>query len=184
MKHFETRYQKQSDREFDEDSFLENTIRPFFSHLIEEIETAFNIPDNLKGFTVLDPNSIPLTVGDLHEFGIDGIESLGHFYGGISNQNPGIIDQDALSPQYQAFKTFVLKNRIDYETKQEEDLIRTCTRLKGEQSKLATLSSILTKRKKIKIEKNIKILENEKDSLSKEQKYSFEIMFAQWMGSD
>ena len=57
-------------------------------------------------------------------------------------------------------------------------------RLNGEKSKLATLSNILLKRKKIKIEKSIKTLENEKESLPKKQNYSFEVMSEQWMESD
>ena len=57
-------------------------------------------------------------------------------------------------------------------------------RLNGEKSKLATLSNILLKRKKIKIEKSIKTLVNEKESLPKKQNYSFEVMSEQWMESD
>ena len=56
--------------------------------------------------------------------------------------------------------------------------------LNGEKSKLATLSNIVSKRKKIKIEKSIKTLENEKESLSEKQNYSFKVMLEQWMGSD
>ena len=79
---------------------------------------------------------------------------------------------------------FVSKKRIDYETKQKADLSKISMRLNGEKSKLATLSNILLKRKKIKIEKSIKTLENEKESLSKKQNYSFEVILEQWMGSD
>ena len=146
------------------------------SSLIEKIENAFDIPHHLKGFTVLDPNSIPSTVDKLNEFGGDGIESLAHFYGRTSNENPAVIDPDALPPQYQAYKMFVLKKRIDYKTKQKADLSKISMHLNGEKSKLATLSNILSKRKKIKIEKSIKTLENEKESLSKKQNYSFEVM--------
>ena len=154
------------------------------SSLIQEIENAFDIPHHLKGFTVLDPNSIPSTVHELNEFGGDGIESLAHFYSRTSNENPAVIDPDALPPQYQAYKMFVSKKRIDYETKQKADLSKISMRLNGEKSKLATLSNILLKRKKIKIEKSIKTLENEKESLSKKQNYSFEVMLEQWMESD
>ena len=157
---------------------------PFLSSLIQEIENAFDIPHHLKGFTVLDPNSISSTVHELNEFGGDGIESLAHFYSRTSNENPAVIDPDALPPQYQAYKMFVSKKRIDYETKQKADLSKISMRLNGEKSKLATLSNILSKRKKIKIEKSIKTLENEKESLSKKQNYSFEVMLEQWMGSD
>ena len=178
------RFQTRSDKEFDMENFQQTTIKLFLSSLIEEIENAFDIPHHLKGFTVLDPNSIPLTVDELNEFGGDGIESLAHFYGRTSNENPAVIDPDALPPQYQAYKMFVSKKRIDYETKQKADLSKISMRLNGEKSKLATLSNILLKRKKIKIEKSIKTLENEKESLSKKQNYSFEVMLEQWMESD
>ena len=87
------------------------------SRFIEEIENAFDIPHHLKGFTVLDPNSIPSALDKLNEFGGDGIESLAHFYDRASNQNPAVIDPDPLPPQYQSYKMFVLKKRINYETK-------------------------------------------------------------------
>ena len=51
-------------------------------------------------------------------------------------------------------------------------------------SKLATLSNILLKRKKIKIEKSINTIKNKKESLSKKQNYSFKVMLEQWLGSD
>ena len=56
---------------------------------MEEIENAFNIPHHLKGFMLLDPNSIPSTADELNEFGGDGIksESLAHFCGRTSNEN-------------------------------------------------------------------------------------------------
>ena len=154
------------------------------SSLIQEIENAFDIPHHLKGFTVLDPNSIPSTVHELNEFGGDGIESLAHFYSRTSNENPAVIDPDALPPQYQAYKMFVLKKRINYETKQIADLSKISMCLNKEKSKPATLSNKFLKRKKIKIKKSIKTLENEKESLSKKQNYSFEVILEQWMGSD
>ena len=136
------RFQTRSDKEFDKENFQQTTIKPFLSSLIEAIENAFDIPHHSKGFMVLDPNSIPLTVDKLNEFGGDGIESLAHFYGRTSNENPAVIDPDALSPQYQAYKMFVLKKRIDYETKQKADLSKISMRLNGEKSKLATLTNI------------------------------------------
>ena len=69
---------------------------------------------------VLDPNLIPSTVDKLNEFGGDEIESLAYFSGGTSNENPAVIDPDALPPQYQAYKMFVLKKRIDYERKKKD----------------------------------------------------------------
>ena len=178
------RFQTRSDTEFNKDNFLERTIQPFITSLIEEIERAFEIPPQLKGFTVLDPESIPSTKEGLKEFGIDGVASLGDFYGSVSNKNPGILDPTSLPAQYEAYKTFVLKKRIDYEVKQREALNKATIRLEGEKSKLSTLSDILSKRKKIAIEKNIKKYESEKHLLSKKQNYSFEVALEQWIGSN
>ena len=142
------RFQTRSDKEFDMENFQQTTIKPFLSSLTEEIENAFDIPHHLTVFTVLDPNSIPSTVDELNEFGGDGIESLAHFYGRTSNENPAVIDPDALPPQYQAYKMFILKKWTDYETKQKANLSKISMRLNGEKSKLATSSNILPKRKK------------------------------------
>ena len=116
------------------------------SSLIEEIENAFDIPHHLKGFMVLDPTSIPSIVDELNEFSGDGIESLAHCYGRTSNDSPAVIDPDALPPQYQAYKMFILKKQTDYETKQKADLSKISLCLNREKSKLATLSNILSKR--------------------------------------
>ena len=62
----------------------------------------------------LEPNSIPTTVEELDRFGDEGIESLENFYGKESNENPPLIDLNALSPQDKTYKVFVLKKRMDY----------------------------------------------------------------------
>ena len=48
------RYQSRSYREFDLDRFKDTVIKPFIKALIKEIEKAFEIPEHLKGFSVLD----------------------------------------------------------------------------------------------------------------------------------
>ena len=50
-------------------TFQENTIGHFLSSLIQKIENAFDIPHHLKGFTVIDPNSIPTIVEKFDRFG-------------------------------------------------------------------------------------------------------------------
>ena len=89
--------------------FRQNILEPFLSSLIQEIENVFDIPHHLNGFTVLDPNYIPTTVWELDRFGDKEIESLNNFYGKASNENPVLIDPNALSPQYKAYKVFVFK---------------------------------------------------------------------------
>ena len=46
-----SRYNTRSYEEFDVTSFEINTIHPFLQALVNEITEAFNIPDQLKGFT-------------------------------------------------------------------------------------------------------------------------------------
>ena len=45
--------------QFDVESFKEKTICPFLNPLIGEIEEAFIISEQLKGFTSIDPATFP-----------------------------------------------------------------------------------------------------------------------------
>ena len=65
------RYLGRSYREFDSDTFIEKTIKPFLADLIKEIKTAFEIPGPLKRFTALDPVMIPTEETSLEHHGID-----------------------------------------------------------------------------------------------------------------
>lgn len=107
---------------------------------------------------VLNPKSIPTTVEELERFGDKGIENLKNFYGKASNENPALNNSNTLSPQYKAYKVFVIKNCIDYETlcetKKRAKMNKIDECLNEEKSKLAKLLNILSKRKKIKIKKN------------------------------
>ena len=103
-----------SDQPFENGKLIHETVQPFLSYLIDEIERAFEIPANLKGFTVLDPCSIPITVAELNEFGDEGINNIADFYGNTSNQRPSIVDPVSVITQYKAYKIFVLKKKIDW----------------------------------------------------------------------
>ena len=64
---------------------------------------------------------------------------------------------------------------MDYETTKKAEMNKINEPLNREKSKLATLSNVPSKKKKTKIEKNIKMLEKEKKILLNKQSYNFEI---------
>ena len=79
------------------------------------------------------------------------------------NENPIPIDPNALRPQCKACKVFILTKQMD---------------------KSKPFRTFFPKRKTIKIERNIKILEKEKESHANRQSFNFQIVLEQWMGSD
>ena len=111
------RFNNRSNAIFDLESFKENTICPFLSSLVKEIKEAFCIPQQLKGFTSVDPTMIPREAEDLASFGAEGIKSLADFYGQPVSMNgviiPPLLNKDSLQIQYTAFKNFAFK--IPYE---------------------------------------------------------------------
>ena len=75
------RFTLRSSNEFNSEDFVLNTIRPFISGLIEEIEIAFEIPDHINSFSATDPFNIPVDAEMLTSYGIDGIRYIATFYG-------------------------------------------------------------------------------------------------------
>ena len=182
------RYNTRSYEEFDVTSFEINTIHPFLQALVKEITEAFNIPDQLKGFTSIDPVSIPTKSEEIEDFGKEAISSLASFYGETQLINevvvPSIIDKEALQVQYQAFKLFVIKDRLQYEHKQQSALARAKQQLQQAKRSREALKAISSKRKLLEMDKNIKKYEQKEDELSNIQEYTFEIMLSSWIKSD
>ena len=176
------RYQSRSFREFNLESFADDVIKPFIKDLITELEKAFEIPAHLKGFSALDPLLIPRDVPSLETYGIESIESLAEFYGSNcvlpNDTHPPIVDSESIKYQFKVFKTFVLKQRLHYENKHSQLLLTAKNKLSVYKTELSTLDS---KRKKLKLEKNIKESEKEVEILEKKQKYSFDKMLFAWM---
>ena len=174
--------------EFDVTSFEINTIHLFLQALVKEITEAFNIPDQLKGFTSIDPISIPTKSEEIEDFGKEAINSLASFYGETQLINEvvvlSIIDKEALQVQYQAFKLFVIKDRLQYEHKQQSALARAKQQLQQAKRSREALKAISSKRKLLEMDKNIKKYEQKEDELSNIQEYSFEIMLSLWIKSD
>ena len=142
------RYQSRSYREFDLDRFKDTVIKPFIKALIKEIEKAFEIPEHLKGFSVLDPLLIPRDIPTLGTYGIESIESFAVFYGSNcvlpNNTYPPIVDSENLKHQFKVFKTFVIKHRLEWENTQSQLLLTAQQKLSGYKTELDTLDSLLT----------------------------------------
>ena len=97
------RYNTKSYDEFGVTSFEINTIHPFLQALVKEITEAFTIPDQLKGFTSIDPVSIPTNSEEIEDFGKGPISSLASFYRETQLINevvvPSVVDKEALQVQ-------------------------------------------------------------------------------------
>ena len=106
-------------KEFKLDCFLWETDEPFLNVLMEEIKTAFDIPEHLKVFTILDPQAFPRDADLLNDFGFQGVALLSNFYGKPSFENgssaPSKINEEALKIQFDTFKTFLFKQKIEFE---------------------------------------------------------------------
>ena len=182
-----SRFNTRSSSGFDAKVFKANTIEPFIRDLIEEIENAFDIPEHMKGFTILDPLAIPLNAESLSSFDSEGIASLGEFYGqAVKVKNdimPPLVDAEALKIQYEVYKVFILKGKLEFENEQRTKLSKAEVKLVNNEKTKSTMSSLLSDRKLLIIEKNIKKLRKEIDDLNKNLVYTFEIASKEWFES-
>ena len=78
------RYTLRSFEDFDVESFIGSFVRPVIADLVTEINLAFDIPQHLKGFAVLDPQTVPEDVALLDAYGKEDIECLAAYYGSPS----------------------------------------------------------------------------------------------------
>ena len=101
---------------YDFESFKEKTFHRFLSSIIDEIKEAFSILEQLKGFTSIDPATLPKEAKDLTDFGEEGIPSVADFYSQKLKLNSvvilSLVSKDTLPVQYKVFKTFVLKDKL------------------------------------------------------------------------
>ena len=65
-----------------------------------------------------------------------------------------------------------MKNEINWEIANRAELSKLEERLRGERSTASTLASILNKQKLIKIKKSIKLLEKDKELLSRKKTFT------------
>ena len=155
---------------FSKQTFISNVVKPFVSDLIQEIKTAFEIPDHLVGFTAFDPQKLPRDRDELDSFGNDLIEKLCDFYGGpyaLRNNEflPKVIDSGSLKAEYEIFKVFAFKERFNYELQQREKLDRSL--LQKEKIEKALSAADLSKKQRSKKKSQLKVLEEELVELRK-----------------
>ena len=118
----------------------------------------------------------------------EGINSLASFYG-QANSNAEtvvspVVNGQALVHQYEGYKVYVMKYRNEWETKQNTAIILGEQKLKGLKTQKDTLTPLLSKRKIIRIDNEIKLLEKDIEHLNKTKKFTLEIMLETWMGSE
>ena len=75
------RYNSRPNTEFDEPSFEDKVIKPFVTKLIGDIEVSFDIPEDLMGFTAMDPTVMPVQEEALANYEENEIAVLANFYG-------------------------------------------------------------------------------------------------------
>ena len=115
----------------------------------------------------------------LANYGKEEIAALANFYGNPSLRKSQLVDPDKLIGQYEDFKEFVFKKKLEWETKHESDLETAKSCLKAEEKKKATLSSLYSKRKIATPDKNIQCSKTKIEKLIKMKDYFFEVMLKQ-----
>ena len=80
----------------------------------------------------------------LGNYGKEAFAALANFYGYLSQSlgKPQLVDPDKLIGQYEGFKEFFFKKKLEWETKHESDLKTVKACLNAKEKKKATLSSI------------------------------------------
>ena len=184
----ESGYKNRSSMNNKFDTNVSQTVRLFVEALIDETEIAFDIPEQMKGFASIDPMMIPQKSKSLKEFGINGINALALFYSQAKiipgELVPQVVCADALHIQYEAYKLFILKDRPNYECKQQSELTSMQQKLDRKIKSKEALETVTSKRKLICFNKSIKSYEQQVQQLSKQQKYSFNIMLKFWYSSN
>ena len=135
-------------KQFKVDDFISETAEPFFNVLMEEIKTAFKIAEYLKGFTIFDCQAFPWDADLLNNYGVTSFEN--------GTPVPWKISGEPLKVQFDAYKTFVFKQILEFETQHSISLAFAKKQLEGEIKGKENLKNV-SKRKVLKMEKNIKL---------------------------
>ena len=109
----------------DTETFVSQTVRPFLEALTDKIEIAFDIPEQLKGFASIDPVMIPQKSEKLKIIWDWWNQFTGFVLWSSNNHHRWIGPTnwaDALCIQFKAYKLFILKDRLNYEYKQQSKL--------------------------------------------------------------
>ena len=94
---------------------------------------------------------------------------------------PTLVSKDTLPVQCKAFKTFAFKDKLKWENQQEAALANAKQFFEQGQDSKELLKSIPSKRKLIKVEKNIQKLEEKVATLGNQQDYTFDILLKSLM---
>ena len=94
---------------------------------------------------------------------------------------PTLVSKDTLPVKCKAFKTFAFKDKLKWENQQEAALANAKQFSKQGQDSKELLKSIPSKRKLIKVEKNVQKLEEKVATLGNQQDYTFDILLKSWM---
>ena len=126
----------------------------------------------MKGFTIVDPSNFPSNSDDLQTYGLEGIALLGNFYGQATLNKSGLVipplvNVETLKSDYEVYKLFVLKSKLEFENEQQMKLSQAEVNLKNNEKTLKTMASLLSDRRRLTIKNNIKKLEKEIESLKK-----------------
>ena len=112
------------------------------------------------------------------------MNELENFYGKpyiTENETyPPIINAESLKVQFTAFKHFAFTERYDYEEKQRGKLDNAQKEKSKSEKRLETLGDLISQKKRIREQKNIKTLEKEIETLQKMQKFTFVVMLQRW----
>ena len=147
------RYQLDGYAEFELSDFHANFVKPVISDLIGETENAFDIPEHLLGFLVIDPQATPNNVIALEKFGEQEIKHLACFYGLSSLISWGkkyvkpTINATSLEAQFHICKKIVAAKRLKYESNQSSSLAQTNKKITDGEREIELLQSVLTKTK-------------------------------------
>ena len=94
---------------------------------------------------------------------------------------PTLVSKDTLPVQCKAFKTFAFKDKLKWENQQEAALANAKQFFEQGQDSKELLKSIPSKRKLIKVEKNVQKLEEKVATLGNQQDYTFDILLKSLM---
>ena len=172
---------------FSKERYISNVVKPFISDLIQEIRTAFEIPDHLKGFMVFDPQKLPRSRDDIDAYGNDLIEMICKFYGEcyeVSGEvHPKVVDRASLLSEFQVYKVFMFKERFEYESKQQNELEKYIRLKESSTRKLETMKDLLSTRETVAEKQRKKEFEGKIVTLKKTQKASFNVVYDRWVKS-
>ena len=177
------RFQLRSQIQFSEERFVEEVAKPLITELIKEVKVTFQIPASLQGVSAFDPQNLPQEAEGLESFGIKEVDDLAHYYcNPIQRKNkvfPAILNKDGLISDYKVYKEFVYQDRVKQQNIREVSLETEQIKLEGYKNQLEH-GEFLSKRKRLKLKRDVHFSEKNIEQMNKKQKYEFMDAFSAW----